>query len=226
MLYIILIITISFSIVSSDNPLAVQKCRDLHHVDIEETGTNYLNYKCKLVCNVHNDLFNHIIPDGNTCPDFVGTQYSNWTCKAGECVAPPSELGYIDVEIVSAELNQRANIFAEVFIQNTTGAVTLPIVSRTPGFFWTTPMIPNTLNPVWSFITTGTHDHLWSIDSELIFQLWDHVTSTYNNYIAGGIITVKQIISGDNNNKAIIIPINGGIYSAKLKVHITWTPLK
>jgi hypothetical protein len=60
----------------------------------------------------------------------------------------------------------------------------------------------------------------------LIFQLWDHVTPTYNNYIAGGIVTIQQIISGDNNNKPIIIPISGGIYSAKLKVHITWTPLK
>jgi hypothetical protein len=48
---------------------------------IEETGTNYLNYKCKLVCNVHRSLFDHIIPDGRTCPDLVGTQYSNWVLK-------------------------------------------------------------------------------------------------------------------------------------------------
>jgi hypothetical protein len=226
MLYIILTITISFSVISADSPSAMQKCRDLHHVDIEETGTNYLNYKCKLVCNVHRSLFDHIIPDGRTCPDLVGTQYSNWTCKGGECVAPPSSLGYIDVKIVSAELNQRGNIFAEVFIQNNTNPVMLPITRKSPGWFWTTPIIPSTKNPVWSFITRGTRDHIWSIDSELIFQLWDHVTSTYNNYIGGGIVTIQHLISGGNNNKAIIIPINGGIYSAKITAHVTWTPLK
>jgi hypothetical protein len=40
--------------VNCDNPEAKDKCRSVHHTDVDEA--NYLNYKCKLICNIHNQV--------------------------------------------------------------------------------------------------------------------------------------------------------------------------
>jgi len=103
----------------------------------------------------------------------------------------------------------------------------LSVTNKTEGKYWITPIVQNTTHPVWSFITNGTHDHKWSEHSELIFKLWDQISSIHTYYVGSGIVTIHEILSDGLNNKTVAIPIysNGGISSARINAHITWTQL-
>src|ERR1700712_1419894 len=96
-----------FAVALCADPLAQAKCRSIHATDAEATGTAYSNNKCLLVCSIHGKLWPHNMSEGLTCPGLLGTKS---ICHNGQCVAPtpPVQLGYIDIELASAQLSKKA----------------------------------------------------------------------------------------------------------------------
>ena len=65
-LYSIVLVALAFAGAHADT-YAQQACKNLHHVDIDESGTQYTNGNCLLICNVHGHLYNHPVNEGLSC---------------------------------------------------------------------------------------------------------------------------------------------------------------
>ena len=98
--------------VRSDDALAQAKCRSLHHVDVDSSGTQYSNQKCLLLCSIHGKVWPHNMSEGLPCPALLGSKN---VCQNGQCVAP-LKLGYIDIEMTSASLAKKATGWSQVVL--------------------------------------------------------------------------------------------------------------
>jgi len=188
---------------------------------VDAVGTQYLNYKCKLVCSIHNVLWNHNYSEGLPCPG-LDASTPNMVCAAGECVTT-AKLGWIDIEMASAELSTKANAYADVCIQNATTAVTLPIKNRTTCVSCATKAINGTLHPVWTAVCTGSHTYKWIDGARVTFEVWDQISTTNNNFIGGASLTIQQLLTNGDSHKEIALPLAGGPGSGKIYVRVTWT---
>ena len=56
------------ALVHSADVLAAEKCRSLHHQDVDEQGTQYLNQECQLNCVIHGTLNTHFLSEQEKCP--------------------------------------------------------------------------------------------------------------------------------------------------------------
>ena len=47
---------------------AQEKCKAIHHTDVDLPDTAYLNQKCLLNCNIHGRIWTHFMNEDMPCP--------------------------------------------------------------------------------------------------------------------------------------------------------------
>jgi len=161
--------------------------------------------------------------EGLTCPGLLGTKS---ICHNGQCVAPtpPVQLGYIDIELASAQLSKKAMVFADVCIQNSSTVVSLPVADRQTCVSCTTKVISPTTAPVWGAVCAGSHKYLWVNGSRVNFEVWEQTSSTKNTFAGGASVLVSQVVANGDNHKQINLSLANGNNSGKMTVRVTWTP--
>ncbi|CAG2117899.1 unnamed protein product [Medioppia subpectinata] len=206
--------------VRADDPLAQAKCRSLHHVDVDAQGTQYTNDKCELDCVIHGAVNHHNMSEGLPCPGIPSTKN---TCIGGKCVSP-LHLGYIDIEMTSADLSKAATAYADVCLQNASTVVELPIIDRKTCVSCQTAIAPTSTHPTWRVVCQGSHKFIWKEESRVTFEVWDHVSSVKNNFAGGATLLITQLIEHHDSHKPIALPLARGDNSGKISVTVTWTP--
>ena len=56
-------------LVNGDAVAAQEKCKSIHHVDVDLKDTLYLNQKCLLNCNIHGKIWSHFMNEQLHCDD-------------------------------------------------------------------------------------------------------------------------------------------------------------
>ncbi|KPM09946.1 placenta growth factor [Sarcoptes scabiei] len=201
---------------------AQNDCRQIHHCDVDTNGTHYSENGCHLTCCLHGHEYHHAMNENQIC--LVGN--GAWHCKKGHCI-PTENLGYIDVEIISAALSRPANAYATVCLQNNTDPVPLPIRDRSKCIQCSTQVKPHTARPVWHQICRGSGKYIFRKNSRVTFEVWDyHGSQIPNVFLGGSTLTIKKLLEFGDSGRAINMALFGSPFRGQLTGRITWTPLK
>ena len=207
------------SFAEAADQMAQAKCRSLHHVDADPSGTSYSNNHCMLNCNIHGRIFSHAVNDGQSC--LLGS--GNHVCQNGQCVGS-MRLGHIDIEVVSASLNQRINAYATVCIQNSSVPMTLPIQDRHTCVSCSTNVATSTNHPNWHSVCAGSGKYMFVDQSRVSIEVWDHHGQGNNVFMGGASLTIPQMLNHGDNHREINLSLTGGHASGQVTTRITWTP--
>nr|XP_027206082.1 uncharacterized protein LOC113799616 isoform X2 [Dermatophagoides pteronyssinus] len=221
--YNVLTITIGVILLSVfDNvqadTVAQEQCRQLHHVDVDPSGTQFLNNNCRLDCNIHGKIYSHNMNEGRTC--MVGR--TNYVCRNGQCVGNNQHVGHVDIELISASLYDKANAYASVCIKNNSMPISLPIQDRRDCITCSTQVRSNTNNPIWNEVCTGSGNYLLVSDSRVAIEVWNHLGTSNNIFLGGVSLTIDQLVNHGDNHRAINLAMAGN-KPGQLTTRITWT---
>ncbi len=72
-LCVIILVFFAFLKVKANDVEAQEKCKSIHHTDVDLQNTEYLNYKCLLNCNIHSRIWTHMMNEDMQCPG-LGTK--------------------------------------------------------------------------------------------------------------------------------------------------------
>lgn len=67
---VIILVLPAFLKVQANDVEAQEKCKSIHHTDVDLQNTEYLNHKCLLNCNIHNRIWTHMMNEDMQCPGF------------------------------------------------------------------------------------------------------------------------------------------------------------
>jgi len=145
-----------------------------------------------------------------------------WT--AVTVVIPTANFGYLDAQLLSAELANPVNAYADVCLQNGTDttAVAFPVKNRTLCGCQTTTM-NNTIHPIWQQSCTSPKTNKWLNTTRISFEIWDQLSTTTTNFIGGAAVNITQLLTNGDNNKEIQLALAGGAQSGKIWAKIVWT---
>ena len=88
-------------------------CLRIHHVDID--SGDYTEFGCFLKCMIHGKEWTHMMAENKTCPQSPNAQN---ICQNGKCISK-TIVGFIDVEITTAEVPHKSNGLLSVLILET-----------------------------------------------------------------------------------------------------------
>ncbi|KAH9409539.1 hypothetical protein TYRP_010549, partial [Tyrophagus putrescentiae] len=211
---------------------AQEKCKSIHHTDVDLQNTEYLNYKCLLNCNIHSRIWTHMMNEDMQCPG-LGTK---GVCKSGSCVQerptpsstpapnPNSNLGFIDIEMESASIARPINAYATVCIQNFTVDMTLPMTDRSQCTTCLTGTVPSSTFPVWKSICSGSGKLLFVEQSRVTFEVFDNFATGNQVFVGGASLTIPQLLSHGDNHKRLHLALVGGHIAGQINARVTFSP--
>lgn len=140
-------------------------------------------------------------------------------------VQPAVNFGYIDVQLLSAEVATAVNAYSDVCVQNgsDTTAVSFPVKNRTLCGCQTTTM-NSTIHPIWQQSCTSPKTNKWLNTTRITLEIWDQLSTTTTNFVGGAAVNITQLLTNGDNNKEIQLALAGGSQSGKIWTKITWTP--
>jgi len=135
------------------------------------------------------------------------------------------QIGHIDVNIISAQLANKANAYMAVCIQNSTAPMTLPISNRhNCVVYCTNHPVYNSRTPVWNSVCAGSGKYLFAKGSRVTFEIFDHQGTGQNIFMGGASFTIPNMLKNGDNNKKITLPLSGAHTGGKMQVRVTYTP--
>lgn len=66
-LCVTILVLFAFFKVNAGDVEAQEKCKSIHHTDVDLQSTEYLNHKCLLNCNIHNRIWSHFMNENMQC---------------------------------------------------------------------------------------------------------------------------------------------------------------
>ncbi|OTF76064.1 hypothetical protein BLA29_003127 [Euroglyphus maynei] len=149
---------------------------------------------------------------------------TSYVCKNGECVGYNRQhVGFIDIEVISASLYEKANAYATVCLKNNSMPVSLPLQDRRDCVSCSTNVRQNTNYPVWNEVCSGSSGFLFVSDARVAIEVWNHYGTGNNIFLGGVSLTVDQLVKHGDNHRAVNLAMAGGNRPGQLSTRITYT---